>query len=198
MLAPNPPLPRTWIRRDTCPFECCTYRRWRARRRLPVYSAEGITTRAAFTIARGDSFDALTGNVHVERTGIAVALRPFEIDGADHGGQRAVMRGDRFALFEDYGEGGTHAWLRGHECAIDLDVLTHPGAGRDEGSLRVYDSKQTERGDAPDAPYVRVIRHPTWKWWVRIRTLRGRVGWLRIDLQSDDENFPVDNADACG
>ncbi len=90
--APTPALPRSWVTRDVCPFECCTYRRWCARRAIPVRTSESRTGRVAFTIARGDS-----------------------------------LAGDRLALLEYCGEGSTHAWLRGRECWIDVDLLSHAG-----------------------------------------------------------------------
>jgi hypothetical protein len=195
MRAPNPPFPQTWIARGVCPSECCAYRRWSARRALPVYAVEGRADRPAFTIARGDSFDALTGNVHVTRTGIARILRSFVIP--EEHGRLIALAGERFALFEYDGEDSWHAWLHGSECWIDVDWLLHPTATTDEGGYSVYDRPTRRRGVRALAPFLRMVREPKTEWWVHVRARDGREGWLWVDPR-DNEETPVGNSDACG
>jgi len=178
------PLPRAFVSRGACPFECCVYRRCAARRPLPVFAREQGSGVPAFTIAAGDSFDALTGNVHVPRTGLARVLRAFQFgSGAD---RVHLVPGDRLALLDEGGEGTTHVWIDGKESWLELDALADTSA----------------HGGPRARPYVRILRRGVSAWWVHVRALDGREGWFQADAPGPDgartEDFPFDNADDCG
>jgi len=178
------PLPRSFLARNVCPFECCVYRRWAARRPLRVFAREGGGGAPAFTIAAGDSFDALTGNVHVPRTGLARVLRAFQFGS---GNDRVhLVPGDRLALLDEGGEGTTHVWIDGKESWLELDALADTSA----------------HGGPRARPYVRILRRGVSAWWVHVRALDGREGWFQADAPGPDgaprDDFPFDNADDCG
>ena len=42
-----------------CPFECCDYGTWTARSDIPVFSAERTRIAPAFTIRKGEEFEAV-------------------------------------------------------------------------------------------------------------------------------------------
>jgi hypothetical protein len=161
-----------YVARHACPFECCVYRRWRAVSPLRVFVAERDTSHVAFTIAPGDSFEALTGDVYVIGAGVARVLSAHALR---IGGARiALARGDSLALLDYEGEGGYRAWVRGHVTEV----------GQDDIALTGKDPQRKE--------WLRFERAPVTEWWVQIRTADRRDGWLRMD---DDQD--VDNADAC-
>jgi hypothetical protein len=168
----RPTLTLPYVAHRVCPFECCVYRRWRALSRLRVYAGERDTAQVAFTIAPGDSFEALTGDVYVLRPGTASVLDAHVLR---LGGVRiALARGDSIPLLDYEGEGGYRAWVRGHATAV----------GEDDFALS---DRAPER-----LQWLRFVRGPETEWWVRIRTEDGQDGWLRMD---DDQD--VENADAC-
>lgn len=56
-------------RLGACPFECCQYGSWTAKNDIAVYANERDTTQLVASIPTGEKFDALTGNVFMERFG---------------------------------------------------------------------------------------------------------------------------------
>lgn len=176
-MAPTPRLAMPYVARNVCPFECCTYRRWAARRSLPAYRAERDTAHVVFTIARGDSFDAIAGDVYVLRPGIARAMqsRPYERDSV----LASLPVGARIELLDYGGEGGYRAWVRGRFTGIGEDDWCAPNAKPGEDC------------------WFRLEREPTTEWWVRIRARDGREGWILPDNGPADDESAVDNSDAC-
>jgi hypothetical protein len=182
-IAPRPVsaerLPVPFIARNVCPFECCIYGTWVPRRPLRIFARERDTSRVAFTLARGDSFEAVTGNVHVLRPGIAVVRRAFSLDGT--GGSLRAVPGDRMYLLDQGGEGAVHVWCKGQFVWTSDEFF--------------YFDESTPRGDP--ARVTRLLRDVESEWWVQVRARDGRSGWLRM---SDDpyEPMEVDGADPCG
>jgi hypothetical protein len=173
---PAEPLPHSYVARDACPFECCTYGTWVPRRPLRVYARERDTTRVTFILAVGDSFQAVTGNVHVLRPGIAVARRAFSLEGTDR-----VAPGDRIYLLDSAGEGAQHVWYRGRFLWTSDEYF--------------YFATDVPKSDP--ARVTRLLRDVESEWWVQVRARDGRRGWLRMN-EHPDEPFEVDGADPCG
>ena len=70
---PDPPLPYAdW---GACPFECCTYGGWVARKATPVRPERTRRSATMFQIAGRESVVGDTGLVITRRCGLAVALR---------------------------------------------------------------------------------------------------------------------------
>jgi hypothetical protein len=179
------PPPNPYVAKAVCPGECCTYGAWKARVPLRAFKTEGDTTEVAFALAPGDTFRALTGNVHVMTPGIVRVQHAFTADVAYQGTAPGSWLNDRQAfaprdtlwLLNYLGEGGQAIWYRGRVLTISEDYWTTP----------------EEFGRTESDPLAQLLREQDAAWWVQVVS-RGRSGWLRI-LGAE---CPVDGADPCG
>jgi hypothetical protein len=174
--ASRPPLPYVAI--GACPFECCTYGTWVARRELHAFELERDASGPRFNIPARDSFEAITGNVHVLRAGVVRAIRTGMTlsvnDSTIH-----VPKGARFHLLDYFGEGGWRAWYRGRVVTADEFEWVRWKTNGDADSLAVVES------------------WPVYEWWVKVRTRSGRTGWILMS-RDPEEPIEVDGADPCG
>lgn len=73
----KPPLPHyDW---GACPFECCTYREWKANQTVVAYSDYKAGASVAFTIQKGEWVTAETGVVITTKAGITKVLKPLKL-----------------------------------------------------------------------------------------------------------------------
>jgi hypothetical protein len=169
--SPAPP-PIPYVSRDACPFECSTYGQWTAVAPIRVYSKERDTRQVAFTIQKGDTFRAVTGNVHVLQPGIARVLKSFS------DGNTSYAAGDTIWLLVYEGEGMHVVWYRGTEAGyIDENCEWPP-----------CDPNATSK----DA-LTRLLRAPRTEWWVEVENHRGQTGWIKMPR---DGPLP-DGCDGC-
>jgi hypothetical protein len=157
-----------------CPFECCTYREWTARNSFPVYASERDTTNVTFTIGEGESFSAMTGNVHVTQLGLVHVLEPFSPYSRNPDGA-LFQAGDTLIVLDYLGEGGFMVWYRG-------ELLAARGYWLPEARIT-----EANRDRVPGV----LIQEAETEWWVMVRTQNGRTGWIRM------REARVANADAC-
>ena len=168
---------------SACPFECCTYREWKAPVPLPRLDAP-IDGSPIDTIARDESFEALTGTVFV--TSIQLVIVGDSLNGL---GEAQPPAGDSRV-----------PWTAHFLPGDTLLTLNYIG----EGFYRVWDGADTRElqqfwwpADAEDAA-------PDWArhgratgtygsmWWIRSRRADGVEGWFR----APDRYIP--GSDACG
>lgn len=157
-----PPLPL--IQRDACPFECCQFGQWIARSQIPVYKGEDDTSVVA-TLAEGDSFQAVTGNLHVEKAGIVVVTKPVD----------SLMTGDTVYSLAYRGEGETDIWQNGDIETVDMFWRS---------------TEDTAAGQADSVYSGVLISRPLMVWWVSIQLPDGSTGWLRLQSTSG-EGFEI-------
>ena len=93
--------------RGACPFECCTYRTWVARRSLPLRREMRQTSPIVFRIKRGESVEGLTGVVITAKAGVVEVLRDTKF------GSLNLRRGSRLYTLTYLGEGFYKVWYRG-------------------------------------------------------------------------------------
>ncbi len=102
--------------RGACPFECCVYRDWYARRRVKLYSAPKSDSRQIATIAPGTRVQAVTGFVRTSAGRFTVKR--------DHGVYRA---GDTIWVYTYHGEGYFTVWYRGRLYKESLEFSPYGG-----------------------------------------------------------------------
>jgi hypothetical protein len=163
--------PASFVDRGACPFECCVYGEWAAVTAVPVYRAERDTSTVAFTLAAGERFTALTGNVHIAQPGIAVAVET--VDAGEPAGSVRFEPGDTVYILNHLGEGTYNLWRNGEVIVGEgfWGVMPLSGGG----------------------PLGRLLREPVSDWWVQVRDESGRGGWISMNRLGQD----VTGNDAC-
>jgi hypothetical protein len=160
--------PAEYVDEGACPFECCTYGKWRVDTGTVLLAAPTRDARAVARIGAGSSIDAVGGKV-ITKAGRFVVKR-------DHD---KYHRGDVLWVYTYRGEGFFRVWHAGrmHEEQLEFD----PSGGT--AGDRCQDSEKLCWGEL-DRP----LRT---KWWVRLRTDHGSEGWT-----DHPEHFS--GGDACG
>jgi hypothetical protein len=174
--ADKPPLPYyDW---NACPFECCTYRAWRADTPVKVYKGRNAKSGLAFELRKGEWVRALTGVVVTHRYGISKIVKPVKL------GHRVTYPVEGEPLLS----------LQPGELLYTLHYL---GEGYDlfwyKGQL--YTDQIASHEPDPDPPppefTVQVLSRPHDVWWAKVRRKDGRIGWT-------NEPHKFRNVDACG
>jgi pentatricopeptide repeat protein len=164
--------PKIYRSLGACPFECCTYRKWKTEK--PVRVQESIQSPAIVAeVPAGADVTGVTGEVHVEPEPYAV----LENNG--------VLKAGDVVFFLDYeGEGYVSYWYKGK---------IKPDLGLDDG-LTSYTDDECLPGRQKGACSLRKMR-PGKKflteWWVKIRSSDGKEGWVLNTGQ-------FSNVDRCG
>ena len=169
----RPPMPYyDW---DACPFECCTYRRWKAEAPVTLYKTRSSKGEIAFRLKKEDWVNAITGVVITYRYGVSKIVKPIELGYPPKGDKPVLLLqpGEVVYTLHYTGEGSDLFWYKG----------------------RVYiDQIATDKPD-PDPPppelIVQVISRPHYVWWAKVRNKDGQVGWTT-------ETHKFGNVDACG
>ncbi len=171
------------VAEGACPFECCTYREWRAPVPLPRLSAP-IDGAPIDTIPVGEMFDAVTGIVFI--TGIQVIVVLDSLDGS--GEPRPSVAASAVPW--------TAVFLPG-DTLVALDYLG-------EGFFRAWDGAETREVQQFWWPVEAEEAAPGWashgraigtygsEWWIRSRRTDDVEGWF----QAPDQYMP--GSDACG
>jgi len=168
---PGPPVPYEDV--GACPFEGCVYREWIANAQVDVRSGRRPNDPIAYTLRAGDRVQALTGIVVTIKPGRVQFKAPADLRSS--AGPVHVEPGETLYLLTYHGEGETTAWFKG----------------------RLYDRLDGSEffnalcEDQPASCNGSIVERPQRVWWVRLRSLRGRLGWSR-----ETEKF--DNKDALG
>lgn len=140
------------IRRGGCPFECCSYREWRADAALAVVASERADGPVLFTIPAGTRFRADSGNVHItDILLIAVADSVGDPPWWSYG------PGDTLVVLDHIGEGHFNVW----DGRAVKDVEGFWGAERMPLVAEMLGRWETE-------------------WWVHVTMPEGRAGWVKL------------------
>jgi len=126
---PAPPRGLTFPREDpgACPFECCKYGRWVASAAVTVRRERLAGAAPAFSVAPGETVDAITGVVVTTQPGRARVLAALTLDGL------TLAAGEEVSVLRYAGEGAYLVWARGRaveaeseEAGGHLRVLSTP------------------------------------------------------------------------
>lgn len=152
-LAPRRP-PEPYVDRGVCPFECCTYRDWTAREPLRAFRAPRDRSAEAFALARGESFDALTGDVYIDTVGVVRVDEPVPwMTEPDSIGR--FEPGDTVYVLSYRGEATYNLWHRGRVVQV-ANFWAPPPSPME-----------------PPARGTLVRKGSKAHWWVRIRNAGG-------------------------
>jgi hypothetical protein len=160
--------PATYIDKGACPFECCTYRRWKTEKTTNAYSRPNRESTRVGKFTSGTRVVALTGEVRT------VASR-FTIT-KNHG---KYKRGDVLWVYTPIGEGFYKVWFNGRIYEEGLDYIEGP-----------FETSYPTCEETPDC-WGKLDKPLKVEWWVKIRSADGWVGWT-----NQAENFS--GKDSCG
>lgn len=171
-----PPLP--YLDQDACPFECGTYRDWRARQTVIAYVEPKDGSPVAFTIKNKQVVAAETGFVQTLKAGITKVMKPillgYEKETSDPEPKPLLhlKPGELLYTLHYVGEGSDLFWYQGK---VYTDQIA---------------SDKPDPNPPPPELDLQVLSRPIAVWWVKVMTKNGRIGWLK--------NPPYfENSDAC-
>ena len=171
-----------FVQKGVCPFECCQFGRWRTQTALRVFKSEGDTSRVIFNLAVGDSFRAMTGNIHMEKVGVVVVTKPVE----------SFAPGDTVYTLSYGGEGYYSVWHRG--TIHDIQEFWYSEDDIDFTAINLNDPRWKSYSGVLTAK-------PLMIWWVNILLTNGQTGWLRL-VNTTFNGFMLDEQiegmDGCG
>jgi hypothetical protein len=152
----QPPTP--YVEWGACPFEGCAYGRWVAQRRTPVLSERRVGAPLAFNVVAGQCVTAITGVVVTSRPGRIKVVSPITLGEAPT--TVSLKPGNIIYTLRYLGEGYELFWFNGR---IYKDQIYSRQLGPIPTNL-------------PVDP-LEVLELPTSKWWIKIRSRTGQVGW---------------------
>jgi hypothetical protein len=163
------------IRKGACPLECCTLGAWTARVPLQAYRHPAGNAARAFALSPGESFEALSGDLHTLQLGFVMVLKPFQKQG------KRFDPGDIFYILS-YQAWDYLIWQRGQVLGVP------PFWGVSDGD--------------PDRETALLKAEPVMVWWVQVRNAAGTTGWLPLRLRPTPEGMTVvediDDMNDCG
>jgi hypothetical protein len=159
--------PALYIDKGACPFECCTYRRWRTEKTTVAYTQPNKRSKRAGTFKAGTRVVGLTGEVRTKPGTFTVTK--------SHG---TFKPGDVLWVYTPLGEGFYKVWFNGKMREEEIEFVSGPF----EQSL----PKCAESA----ACWGRLDKPLQVEWWVKVRSREGWIGWT-----DQAENFS--NIDSC-
>ena len=153
--------PNPYIDKGACPFECCTYRDWTTTKPITLLD-KPFGKKMIASVPPGRVVHGITGNVYSSPVR-TVAAASFKVSSNDFH-DASIRKGDVFYVLHYRGEGVTLIWYKGKTYEAELNPVS-----------------VTMEGPPSDGT----------QWWVNVRTLAGKSGWV---LETDQ----FENQDACG
>jgi hypothetical protein len=137
-----------------CPFEGCTFGKWKVMKLTAVYSSWQNGRTELVKLQPGEEVIGLTG-VHVTRKPDRIVVKKEIID-------LGLRPGDVILRYMYVGEGFANIWAKGQwHKEQDCTFITEKSS---EGCLRDCSAIVDEEGMK--------------EWWVKIKTFDGKVGWV--------------------
>jgi hypothetical protein len=155
--APQPALPK--VDENVCPGEGCQFGKWKALKRIQVYSTWKAGRKLVVTLSKGESVTAITG--------VNITFEPSEIRVTKDIPQYGLKVGDTVFGYMYLGEGFLNAWFNG----TWLENF--------DGSM--VDGINDSCGDRCTAKMIKPSRI---EWWVKVKTAKGIVGWTKDTMFS--------------
>lgn len=153
--------PNPHVDNGACPFECCTYRDWKTTKPVTLLD-KPHGQKIVTSVPAGQVVHGVTGNVYSVPVR-TVAAKSFKVS-SNTFQNASIRKGEVFYVLHYLGEGATLIWFKGKTYDAELEPVS-----------------ATAEGPPSDGP----------QWWVKVRTLSGKSGWV-LDKDQFDEQ------DACG
>lgn len=160
--------PALYVDKGACPFECCTYRRWRTEKTTVAYARPDKGSRRVGQFKAGSNVVALTGEVHTV-PGKFVIMK-------EHAKYKS---GDVLWVYTPLGEGSYKVWFKGRMYSEKLDYMSGPF------------ERSTPGCEGTPECWGKLAEELRTVWWIKIKSPDGWVGWTD---QPDD----FGDKDACG
>jgi hypothetical protein len=161
--------PAVYVDQGACPFECCTYRKWKTEKTTIAYALPSKSSKRVGTFKAGSNVRGLTGEVRTTVPGRFVILKK-------HGQYKP---GDVLWVYTPLGEGFYKVWFNGKMHDEELDYMSGP-----------FEQTMPRCEDTADC-WGKLERELQVEWWAKIRSADGWVGWT-------NETLNFGNIDACG
>ncbi|MGA7401305.1 MAG: hypothetical protein WCC99_22460 [Candidatus Sulfotelmatobacter sp.] len=146
---------------NACPFEGCTFRKWKVTRDSKMYSSWQLGRSEIGRLRPGQEVTGLTG-VHITRKPNRILVKQPLPD-------LGLQPGDVILRYMYLGEGFANIWFKGSwHKQFDCTFITEKS---NEGCLRDCSAIVTEAG-AKD-------------WWVKVKTAAGKTGWVLVQDNFD-------------
>lgn len=150
-----------------CPFECCIYRQWTAKKETLIYKQMSEKSPVAFRVKRREKVTGVTGVVITNKAGTVKVLKDytakeFSTDFTKAENEISIKSGEVFYVLTSLGEGFYQLWYKGKFF-------------QDE----IYNEEN-----------MKILTMPVADWWVKIKNRKGQIGWTKLP-----ENF--NNKDGC-
>lgn len=160
--------PAVFVDRRICPGEGCDYR-GRAKVVAPTkaYRLPSLSSGMAFTLPLGTMVTGIDSQVHT-RAGRYVVKRDYQ----------KYRKGDVLHVYTYLGEGVFRVWHPGRVFEEDL-------------AFSVWGGSSGTRCELDEEGCWGMLEKPTdMKWWLKVRTNKGRVGWVLVEENLDwEESF---------
>ena len=146
--------------KGACPFECCTYRRWKTKRTTKLYQRPDVRSRQIGRAVAGSRVRALTGEVHTIPSRFVVK-KPHD----------RYRPGDVLWIYTYQGEGFFKVWFKGRMYVEELVFSPYGGS-------------TGQRCEVTEQCWGELDKELNSVWWIKIKLAGGRVGWT-----NEGENF---------
>jgi hypothetical protein len=161
--AKTPP-PKVYIDKGACPFECCTYREWTARKEIHLVDRPNGKTEVG-VIKAGQPVKAITGEVHAI---------PHPMDVVFKHGKFKV--GERVYLLTYEGEGIQKVWFNGKVTSEEVMFPYN----------LVNEDKSCQKPSAECWGRLQGKLQSTW--WIQIQLENGKAGWTSESHDFDNQD----------
>ena len=160
--------PAVYVAKGACPFECCTYRKWKVEKTTRIYARPDTESAQVGIVRPGGFIRALTGEV----TSIPGKLIVTKAHGK-------YKPGDVLWFYTPQGEGFFTVWFDGKMYDEELDYMSSK-----------YE-KSTPTCEETPSCWAKLERDQKVHWWVKVKLANGKIGWT-------DQAGNFGNKDSCG
>jgi hypothetical protein len=156
------------IYEKACPFEGCTFRNWTVKTESTMYSSWHDKRSAVATLKAGEKVIGLTGVLVTRRPDRFLVKLPIPY--------LSLKVGDVILQYAEWGEGTADLWAN-------------------EVWYKSFDWGQTEQGNLIlSDDNVTLVEHGSREWWVQVKTISGKVGWVLADGNFDGMDALADSS----